>query len=431
VLPKYLLILLSGFVMVAMSGCNHPIVQDETHPSATMSETPAPDPITAEDTWVRIYGNGQESSGGDVIQAEDGGYLIVGGTSPDQESEAYGGVMLLKTDTSGEKLWQKTYGGTGFDAGWAISPAHGGGYILGGVTTSFGAGGRDAYLLKADEEGNELWSKTYGGTLDESISDIGLTEDGGYFLVGNCVDPNDIVADPGSAGYGGFEGRSNVYVVKTDGEGNVIWSHTLESEFNILTVAGIESPQGGYYVLGTKIYFPQKGDDLLLVMLDEDGEEVWTRTWDEGTMGGYTMILDSEGNLIITGLIQLGDESDPNIFLLKVDPLGNQIWQKEFGEDQYYEIGRDVIETKNGDYVLLAEKYTSYYSSKSVPLLISFDKEGQLLWVHELDTTRSLKSGSLIENAQGDYILTGATIDSNGRFSTILIKTDQSGNVSK
>lgn len=430
---RCLSLFLGGLVLITVTGCSNNVNRpsSETPPLTIEAETPTPKPVGSEDTWERVYGNGQESSGGDVIQAQDGGYLLVGGTSPDQESEAYGGVMLLKTDTSGEKLWQKTYGGTGFDAGWAIAPAHGGGYILGGLTTSFGAGGRDAYLLKVDEEGNELWSRTYGGSLDESIFAVQQTRDGGYFLVGNCVDPNDFVAYPGSAGYGGFEGRSNIYVVKTDGEGNEVWSHTLESEFNTLTVAGIEAPQGGYYVLATQIYFPKEGDDLLLVMLDEDGEEVWTRTWDEGTMGGYTMIRDSGGNLIITGLIQADNESDPDVFLLKVDPMGNEIWQKEFGEDEYYEIGRDIVEAKSGDYVLLVEKYTSYYSSKSAILLVSYNKDGQFLWMSELDISHNLKSGSLLKDAGGSYIITGATIDSNGRFSTILIKTDKDGHVRK
>ena len=220
-------------------------------------------------------------------------------------------------------------------------------------------------------------------------------------------------------------------VVRYDREGNEVWSHTLESEFNTLTVAGLEAPQGGYYVLGTQVYFPEEGDDLLLVMLDEDGKEVWSRTWEEGTMGGYTMIRDSDDNLIITGLIQIGDESDPDVFLLKVDPSGNEIWQKEFGEDDYYEIGRDIIESENGDYVVLVDRLVNFYIPDDTALLMGVSREGDLLWMSELDTSISLKSGTLLQNTEGDYILTGANIDSNGRFSTILIKTDKDGHVSK
>jgi hypothetical protein len=286
-------------------------------------------------------------------------------------------------------------------------------------------------MIKVDEDGIEMWERTYGGVLDESVSMVQQTKDGGYLLVGNCVDPQDFIADPGSAGYGGFEGRSNMYVVKTDGEGNELWSNTLEGEFNVLTVAGVESPQGGYYILGTKVYFPEKGDDLLLVMLDEEGQEVWTRTWEEDTIGGYAMIQDSEDNLIITGYIRPTDGNYTDNFLLKVDPLGIEIWQKRYGEEDFYEIGRDVIETKNGDYVILVDRLISFFASDDTSLLMGVNREGEVLWTSELENNFSLKGGRLIQNTDGDYILTGAKIDSKGWFSTVLIKIDKDGIVSK
>ncbi|MGD8456443.1 MAG: PQQ-binding-like beta-propeller repeat protein [Anaerolineales bacterium] len=429
--PHFLII--GSFIIISMSGCNQLInpPDSEAKSIAANSETATLTPDGADDSWVRIFGNGYESSGAGVRQTEDGGYLIVGGTSPEQESEAFGGVMLLKTDASGEKLWQKTYGGEGYDAGWAISPAHGGGYILAGTTTSYGAGGRDAYLIKVDEDGSKIWERTFGGSLDESVLMAQQTEDGGYFLVGNCVDPKDFIADPGSAGYGGFEGRSNIYVVKTDAEGNEVWSKTLESEFNILTTAGVEAPQGGYYVLGTKVYFPEEGDDLLLVMLDDEGQEVWSRTWEEGTMGGYEMILDSDGNLIITGLIRVTDDSDTDIFVLKIDPMGDEIWQREFGDEELYDIGRDIIESDKGDYIVLVDRLINFYVSGDTTLLMGISREGQQLWVNELKTDYSVKSGNLLQDREGNILLAGATIDDNGRFSTILVKTNIFGNVSE
>jgi len=433
ILKHLYFLFLGSFVLIASGGCS--IDADSPGGATTQAvlktTTPESNHIQLEDTWVRLFGNGQESSGEDVIQTKDGSFLVVGGTSPSQDFGSIGGVMLLKVNKSGEILWQHTYGGEGYDAGWAITEGHEGGFVLGGVTTSFGTGGMDGYLVKVDDEGKEVWAKTFGGALDESIASVQKTRDGGYFLVGNRVDPNDFVADPGAAGYGGFAGRSNIYLVKTDGEGNEIWSHTLESPFNVLASAGIQSTQGGYFVLATVVYFPQEGDDLLLVMLDEDGNEVWRQIWEEDSMGGYSMIQDSDGNFIITGLVEFEEDTGSDIFLLKVDPNGNELWQRKLGDPESDAIGRDVIETNNGEYGLLAEKFSSYYSRDFTSLLLFFDKEGNLVRTSELDISYSLKSGSLVQDDTGAYILAGASIGPNGSFQTILIRTDQDGHVRK
>jgi hypothetical protein len=433
ILKHLYLLFLGSFLLIAGGGCSANADQPSEEVTQTVLKTATPESnhIQPEDTWVRLFGNGQESSGEDVIQAEDGSFLVVGGTSPSLESGSIGGVMLLKINKSGEILWQHTYGGEGFDAGWAIAEGHEGGFVLGGVTTSFGSGGMDGYLIKVDDEGKEVWAKTFGGALDETIASVEKTRDGGYFLVGHRVDPNDFVADPGAAGYGGFAGRSNIYVVKTDGEGNEIWSHTLESPFNVLASAGLQSNLGGYFVLATVVYFPQEGDDLLLVMLDEDGNEVQRQTWEEGSLGGQTMIQDSEGNFIITGLVEFEEDTGTDVFLLKVDPKGNELWQRKWGDAGAKEIGKDVIETNTGDYALLSVKSTSYYSRAFTSLLLFVDKGGNLVQTHELQLPYHLKSGSLIQDDVGAYILAGASTGSNGRFRTILIRTDQDGRVRK
>jgi hypothetical protein len=139
--------------------------------------------------------------------------------------------------------------------GHACAPdRHGDGNLLiAGTTTSFGAQGMDAYLLKVDRDGNELWSKTYGGPLDEMVGAVGQLPDGSYILGGNIVDPNDLIADPGAAGYGGFAGRSNLYLLKVDGDGNELWSRAYDSEDNVLAVSAALMPDGGLLALAAKV----------------------------------------------------------------------------------------------------------------------------------------------------------------------------------
>ena len=116
-------------------------------------------------------------------QTSDGGYALVGDTN----SFGAGGndFWLVKTDAAGNMQWNKTYGGTGTDTGISVFQTSDGGYALAGYTNSFGAGGKDVWLVKTDAAGNMQWNKTYGGTgADYGITVI-QTSDGGYAIAGS------------------------------------------------------------------------------------------------------------------------------------------------------------------------------------------------------------------------------------------------------
>jgi predicted secreted protein len=130
--------------------------------------------------WNKTYSLGTASWACTGIQTADGGYAMTGVTYPTTKRDAW----LIKTDSSGNMLWNKTYGGTGDDTGWALVQMDDGGYAIGGVTSSFGAGGKDGWLIRTDSSGNMLWNKTYGGAGTDWPDDIIRTSDGGYVLAG-------------------------------------------------------------------------------------------------------------------------------------------------------------------------------------------------------------------------------------------------------
>ena len=94
-------------------------------------------------------------------QTSDGGYIIAGFT--DSWGEGGGNVYLIKTDAEGNELWFNTFGGESTDWAKSVRQTTDGGYIIAGATESYGAGDFDIYLIKTDTAGNELWSKTFGG----------------------------------------------------------------------------------------------------------------------------------------------------------------------------------------------------------------------------------------------------------------------------
>jgi hypothetical protein len=126
--------------------------------------------------FVTLFANDYAYS---VQQTSDGGYIVAGYTSL-----GYHDILLIKTNANGNIQWAKTYGGTNDDRASSVQQTSGGGYIVAGYTNSFGAGNYDFFLIKTDANGNLQWAKTYGGTDWDEASSVQQTSDGGYIVAG-------------------------------------------------------------------------------------------------------------------------------------------------------------------------------------------------------------------------------------------------------
>lgn len=156
--------------------------------------------------WTKIFGD--SSSGGmanSVIQNVDGAYIITG-SGYTKGVDGYD-VSLIKTNYAGNEVWSKTFGGSGGDHGMAVSQTSDGGYIITGYTDSFGAGKKDVWLIKTDAMGNEEWNRTYGGQSHDYGYSVALSTGGGYALTGS------------TSSYGA--GAQDMFLIITDNNGNL------------------------------------------------------------------------------------------------------------------------------------------------------------------------------------------------------------------
>ncbi len=138
--------------------------------------------------WEKTYGGSQDEVGYSVLQVTGGGYLVAGSTG----SFGMGGedVYLVRTDTAGDTLWTRTFGGYGDDVGSSLAETPDGGFVIAGGTDSFRPGDTDVYLVRTDPSGSELWSWIFGGTLDEFSNCVGVASDGGYVITGDIGSRN-------------------------------------------------------------------------------------------------------------------------------------------------------------------------------------------------------------------------------------------------
>jgi Secretion system C-terminal sorting domain len=169
--------------------------------------------------FARTYGNTGNDHGFSVLETPGGGLLIAGHTNS-SGAGSYD-VYLIKVDFSGDVEWARTYGGSGDDYCYFAQRTQDGGFILTGSTNSFGGGKNDVYVIKTNALGDTMWTKTYGGSMDEVGQSVQQTGDGGYIFTGSTTS------------FG--SGLKDIYVIKTDANGysggcNEFYTNTLTDD---------------------------------------------------------------------------------------------------------------------------------------------------------------------------------------------------------
>jgi hypothetical protein len=214
--------------------------------------------------WQKTYGGGSWDIAFSTEQTTDGGYIVSGTTSSFGAGDE--DVWVLKLDSNGQIVWQKTYGGAGMDEGRDIEQTKDGGYIVSGTTSSFGEGLRDIWVLRLSPNGNIIWDKTYGGKGEESEYfrhiPIEATSDGGYIVAGS------------TRSFGA--GEDDFWILKLDADGNITWQKTFGTGREEYPTSVREMQDGTYRVTGTES-LSVSGDDWIII-LDAKGNIAGVRS---------------------------------------------------------------------------------------------------------------------------------------------------------
>jgi hypothetical protein len=310
--------------------------------------------------WMKTFGEFGEDWGYSVQQTVDGGYIIAGET---HYIGMGGDVWLIKTDGTGNKVWDKIFGGAEDDKAYSVQQTSDNGYIIAGMTFSFGAGWVDAWLIKTDENGVEQWNKTYGGEYIDIAKSVRQTADGGYIITGETWS------------FGSDTG--GVWLIKTDNNGKEIWNKTFGGTGYDYGSCVQQTTDGGYIIAGTTDSFGAGNKDFWLIKTDGNGNKVWDKTYGGKDIDeAYSVQQTTDGGYIIAGYTMSFGTGLGDAWLIKTDGNGNKIWDRTFGRKYGGDFVYSVHQTSDNGYII-AGGTGSFGDVNGDVLLIKTDSQGK------------------------------------------------------
>jgi len=259
--------------------------------------------------WQKTFGGSNFDYAYSIQQMTDGGYIVAGYT--DSFGADFDNVYVLKLNSDGSLAWQKTFGGSSFDYAYSIQQTTDGGYIVAGITLSFGAGYYDVYVLKLNPDGSLAWQKTFGGSSFDYAYSIQQTTDGGYIVAG-------WTESFGSAG-------CNAYILKLNPDGDLAWQKTFGGSGYAEAYSIQQTTDGGYIVAGYTKSFGAGWYwyDVYVLKLNSDGSLAWQKTFGGNRDDWANSVQQTtDGGYIVAGTTRSFGAGWEDVYILKLDSNG-------------------------------------------------------------------------------------------------------------
>ncbi len=396
-------------------------------------------------TWQRSYGGTNDDRLRSLEQTVDGGFILGGfsnsrpasGANGDKTSTNFGNYdfWIVRTDANGNKLWDRSFGGTNEEVLFSVQQTHDGGFVLGGYSSSAAGGNKsstnfgdyDFWVVRTDGGGNKLWDSSFGGTNLDQLRSLRETVDGGFILGGQSL-----------SGVGGNKtsalfGTNDCWVVRLDASGNKLWDRSFGG-VGADRLQALQQTSDGGFVLGAVSLSASSGNktsanfglnDMWLVRLDAAGNKVWDRSFG-GTDNDevLSVIETSDGGFVLAGFSWSGSNGNKasrnygstDIWLVRTDANGNKLWDVSFGGGNS-DSARGVVRTRDGGFVLGGISDSPVSGTKTSPYLggiadfwvVRTESNGNKLWEQSLGGIGDDGVWSLQQTSDGGFVFGGGS----------------------
>lgn len=332
--------------------------------------------------WTKTYGGSDnDRGGGKLIATSDGGGFALFGFSQSSDGDLTGNgggsldYWVLKTDATGEVLWQRAFGFKGRDEGISIIETQDKGFLLVGgvldVTASEGQGnvsarnhaGGDYWVVKLDSEGVLEWSQYFGGTFTDTAFDAVETKEGDFLIVGS--------SDSFDVDISNNLGTYDFWVLRISSVGELIWEKNYGGSEIDEAKAIATTPEGNYMIIGDtrsadiNVSFNNGAADVWVIKIDGNGELLWEKTFGGSGFDGMNgAFIGEDGALLIAGNSRSEDgdvtenKGQNDVWILKVNDNGTLLWQKTIGGSQV-DLANGVVALSSGQIIVVGETASS------------------------------------------------------------------------
>ncbi|WP_052257196.1 T9SS type B sorting domain-containing protein [Flavobacterium sp. AED] len=341
-----------------------------------------------------------------------------------QSSRGNDDYWIVKLDANRNVIWDKTYGGTGVDRLTSIMQTTDGGYLIGGSSdsnisgekTENSRGNLDMWIIKTDPSGNILWQKTFGGSNFDWVQSMVKTPDGGYLLAGSS--DSNISGDKSQNSRGG----GDYWILKIDSLGTIVWQKTIGGDNGDYAKSIIATSDGNYIIGGdssstisgekTEKTF-NNSNDVWILKLNNIGQILWQKDIGANDTETFADIRMTSDNGFILGIMSYSGISgyktevsrgDRDYWIVKLDTTGKFEWDKTVGGDSLDQT-QSIVQAKDGGYVTLGWSQSNISGDKTE------NKSGlQDFWVVKLQLcSQNLSATSNSPICQGNTIQLSAT----------------------
>lgn len=350
--------------------------------------------------WQKSYGGDALDLAHCLIQTSDEGFAIAGYT--ESKGRGKGDMWLVKTDKDGEFLWDVTFGDQGNDAINSVIETTDNGFLLAGYTTSVRTNGkRDIWVIKTNKTGKPLWQNTFGGFDSDEAATVIENEDGSFVLAGYTT----IQEGEKRKSYKSAPQKSqHILLVKLTPSGQLVWKKSFGNENYNLAHSVLQLPDGGFAVAGNTL-LKNKSVDAWLIKTNADGELEWDKVfggkrWDAMADMTYT----KDGSLVLAGTTSSATKRG-DMWIIKVDPAGNLLWENTFGSDEN-EAATALVHTKDGGFLVTVD-LTSPKGRQDIWMMVKLDTKGQVDWYKVIGDIDLQRVKSIQETSDGSLVIVG------------------------
>ncbi len=355
-------------------------------------------------SWAKTYGGSLIDTPRSIRQTQDDGYIVAGDTMSFGAGDRDAWIMKLNTD--GSVMWERTFGGIWSDRADSVQQTTDGGYIVGG----YHGVEADAWVLKLNSNGTTAWQKAYDNTLTSYSSSIQQTTDDG-FIVGGWVDYMAL-------------GSREYMALKLDSEGNVEWQKVYTDTSTVLSIQ--QTSDGGYIALGNASLSATDPFAVWLLKLDSGGSVSWLKTYTTGVYDyAYAIQQTTDGGYVLAGLTQMG-AGGQDAWVLKLASDGAAVWAKAIGGtgDDFLS---SIQQTSDGGYIATGIT-ESFGTTGSDAWALKLDSAGAVTWQKKYAGTATDGGTSIQSTSDGGYVVAAHTNSSGaGGLDYWILKLDENG----